>query len=377
MRLLQKDIVGLDVAVHEPLAVGGREPLRDFAADAEHLGERERALRLSGLFQRAADEQLHHDVGQAVFVADLVDRHHMGVIDRRRRPALAQESARRGRVAGFRRMQHLDGDVAAELLVAGQVDAAHAALADQTHDGVAADRRRKGIVDCCDDGSHHRRLGAAHHVGGVGECGGGGVGVMGQTTDHERAERIAAVHARRLVDLDFLVVVRGDATHEPAGQRAELPLGAIDEMQLVQRGPYRLEHRRQGTGICCADHRVDDRFGVFDEIERLPPWVDVTARHLQEMWGEKPAKLLERVGQRAAGRFGQRLEEFDGRGVGIDARREIAGGTRRHARTRAVRHGLRELLDVEKDQAVHGCKSQRIEAKAPPGHIRSLYSMRP
>ena len=297
VRLLQKDIVGLDVAVHEPLAVGSREPLRDFAADAEHLGERERALRLSGLLERAADEQLHHDVGQALFVADLVDRHHVGVIDRRRRPALAQKSTCRCGVAGLRRMKHLDGDVAAEFLVPGQIDAAHSAPADQLHDRVAADRRRERIVGCRSDGSRDRRLGAADDVGRVGQRRVGGVGLVSQAADHERAEWIAAVHARRLVDLDFLVVVRGDATHEPAGQRAELPLGAIDEMQLVQRGPHRLEHRRQGAGICRADHRVDDRFGVFDEIERLPPWVDVPARYLQEMRGEKVAELLERVGK--------------------------------------------------------------------------------
>jgi acetyl-CoA carboxylase carboxyltransferase component len=100
---------------------------------------------------RAADEPLHHDVGLAVILAHLVDRHHMRVVDGGGGAALAQETLPRQRIPQFRGMQHLDRDLALQLLVAGKVDTAHATLPDRVHDRVAADRRGDAFAPSLND----------------------------------------------------------------------------------------------------------------------------------------------------------------------------------------------------------------------------------
>ena len=104
-----------------------RQTQRDLAADAQHLGHRQLALALQALVERLAFEELHGQEGHAAVLADLVDGDDVIVLDRCRRPRLAQE-ALPGRCAGGQRRQHrLERHQPRQLRVLGPEDDAHAA----------------------------------------------------------------------------------------------------------------------------------------------------------------------------------------------------------------------------------------------------------
>ena len=61
----QHDVAGLEIPVHQPLAVRSVERVRDLDADLEQLGRRQRpALEPGG--ERLALDQLHHQEVRAV-----------------------------------------------------------------------------------------------------------------------------------------------------------------------------------------------------------------------------------------------------------------------------------------------------------------------
>src|SRR3990170_7521088 len=85
--------------------------------------------RRSAIVQRSAFDQLHHDVGRVLDLADVVDGDDVGMVElggglrlmhQPRPPGSAQ--------AGF--AQYLDRHVTLELLVAGAVDGGHSPAAD-------------------------------------------------------------------------------------------------------------------------------------------------------------------------------------------------------------------------------------------------------
>jgi len=129
------DVVRLDVAVHEALAVSDAERLADLADDAEDLAA------VHGLGEGAdalAAHELHHEVGAALLgVAHVVDLRDAGVVERGGGAGFALEAGARHLVPGALGREHLHRDGAAELLVPGRVDDAHAALADLLGEDVA------------------------------------------------------------------------------------------------------------------------------------------------------------------------------------------------------------------------------------------------
>ena len=66
LRRFEQDVARLDVAVDQPLGVGGRQTLRRLHADADDLVSGSRFSRSQPLFQRFAGDELHHQVGQAL-----------------------------------------------------------------------------------------------------------------------------------------------------------------------------------------------------------------------------------------------------------------------------------------------------------------------
>ncbi len=138
------DVLGLEVAMNDPLRVRGREPAGDLLAHRERGGRVERPA-LQALTQVLAFDQLHGDVDAPVVLVDLMNHGDVRVRDCRRRPRLAEEAlalllAARGVD------QHLERHCAAELLVLGSVDDAHATFAQATHDVVVIQRRPDEIV---------------------------------------------------------------------------------------------------------------------------------------------------------------------------------------------------------------------------------------
>ena len=100
---------------------------------AEDLFHRQRAARQTRR-ERLALEILHHEIRDAVLLADVVEDADVRVVQRRNCARLAVEpEAQRFVVAVFNR-ERLDGDGAIEPRVDGLVDLAHAARPDGGHD---------------------------------------------------------------------------------------------------------------------------------------------------------------------------------------------------------------------------------------------------
>src|SRR6185436_9013324 len=105
------------------------------------LGDAQRPA-LQPLAERLALEQLHGDEQLAVLLADVVELADVRMVDAGGRPRLALEAPARGVVAA-QGAHLLERDGAAEPLVPGCVDDAHAALAERARHGVVPDPGRE------------------------------------------------------------------------------------------------------------------------------------------------------------------------------------------------------------------------------------------
>jgi hypothetical protein len=351
---------------------GPSRPFGDLAADPQRLGQRQGDDRGPVGAERLAVEQLHHDVGQARVLADRVDREHVRMLDGRGRPPLPQEPLPGPRVPRPSPVHDLDRHAPVEPLVVRQVDASHGTGADEPQDAMAADRGRHRIVGHAVVVGKQARVGVhrveRHRIGAgrqrhrLEERRARGMGVAACDTDHERAERVAAKHAARLVDLDRLAEVAGEAPQQPRGQEAEPPPRTVDQVQLVRADPHGLEHGRFRPGLLDPDHRVDQLLGVFHQIERPPGGIDEGPGHLHEVGCEELAEPRHRLAQRLPPGVGDRLQERHGVAVGVGTGGQIVARLSHHARLAGARSGgrgeplrqrLGELPDVEKDQSVH------------------------
>ena len=127
--LRQKDVLGLQVPVHDPLLVRRGQSLRDLHRVVDRLARGDRA-RAQAAAQRLAFEQLRHDVRRAVVRPEFVDRRDVRVVQDARRPRLRLEALQAIRILRERRRQHLDRHLAPEPRVARAVDLSHPAGAD-------------------------------------------------------------------------------------------------------------------------------------------------------------------------------------------------------------------------------------------------------
>ena len=134
----QVDVLGLHVAVEDPLGVRGAERARHLAGDAQAALDRQRRLAHRQLGQRFAVEELHDDERAAVVGgAEVGDVDDVLVADRAREPRLLQQARDEVALRDELLQQHLHRDALADDGVLGLVDRAHAALADAAHDLVA------------------------------------------------------------------------------------------------------------------------------------------------------------------------------------------------------------------------------------------------
>ena len=101
-----------------------RQPLRDLHAVIDHAPHRQRTV-LQRIAQRAAFQQLAHQVGRAVERAELEDREDVGMVERRGRLRLLLEAAQPVRRLRNIGRKNLDGDVALEHAVARAIHLAH------------------------------------------------------------------------------------------------------------------------------------------------------------------------------------------------------------------------------------------------------------
>ena len=124
-----EDVGRLDVAVHDPLGVRGRQRLGNSRAEAQHSIDLHRAPG-DGMLQRLPLEQLHHQERCALVPPDLEDHADVRVVERRRRPRLAHEALDDVLVLRHLLRQELERHVAPQLQVLGLVHDTHAAAAE-------------------------------------------------------------------------------------------------------------------------------------------------------------------------------------------------------------------------------------------------------
>jgi hypothetical protein len=119
-------VLGLQVAVDDPDAVGARESFRCLRGEAERP-LREHRPRVQQRAQRVALDQLHRDVGDAVALADVVDRDDVRVVERAGRARFGLESPQPVRIFADSFRKNLQRHLAAQQQVARAVDFTHPA----------------------------------------------------------------------------------------------------------------------------------------------------------------------------------------------------------------------------------------------------------
>ena len=135
----EQDVGRLDVAVDEPARVRGVERGRDLRDDVRGApGLEPTAARGRACAGRCRRRSAWPDRG-ALELARVVDRDHVGVVDRGGEPRLAHEAVAEGRVLGEVGGDQLERDGPIEVELVGPVDHAHAAAAGDAGDAVTGE----------------------------------------------------------------------------------------------------------------------------------------------------------------------------------------------------------------------------------------------
>ena len=136
------DVGRFQVAVDDAAVVRRFERLGDLAGDVERLVERQGA-HIDPQGQRRPIDQLHDQRRRVGGILQPDDVGDVRVIQRGQDPRFATESGETFAVPGDIGAQHLDGDIALQLAVAGAVDLAHAAGAEGRENRVRAEARAR------------------------------------------------------------------------------------------------------------------------------------------------------------------------------------------------------------------------------------------
>src|SRR5690606_3388328 len=129
----EEDVVGLEIAVHDPGAMRLREPSQDSLRDAEDPIRAERLVFADRLAQRAPIDPIHREVEELVLrEPELADLHDILVREPHRELHLAEEAHAAALVARGTRVKDLEREDVPRLedAVAHLVDATHPTLAE-------------------------------------------------------------------------------------------------------------------------------------------------------------------------------------------------------------------------------------------------------
>ncbi len=138
----EQQVVGLDVAMHHALFVGeSQAPGRLQYVAHGNLGV-ELALALQQIGQRLPLDEFHAEKVRAALGANVVDLHHVMMVQLGRRIGFARETSDKDRVFGPFGPHEFDGHVAIQRHLPRQVDGAHAAAPQFLQHLVTAQRRR-------------------------------------------------------------------------------------------------------------------------------------------------------------------------------------------------------------------------------------------
>jgi hypothetical protein len=135
---VEQHVLGLDVAVHQALAVRRLQRPPDLDRVGDGLGDGQRPVAPDAVLQRLALDVLEHDERVPLVVAGVDDGNDVGVRHLGRGARLAAEPLELDAVLGDRGVHHLDGDRALQHLVEGAIDRRHPAGADLLFEPEAA-----------------------------------------------------------------------------------------------------------------------------------------------------------------------------------------------------------------------------------------------
>ena len=138
--LVDHDVAGLEIAVLDPLGVGRGQGVGERHGDLEELLERQAAGR-NELGEGLALDVLHGEEALAVGLFDRIDGDDVGMVERGDRLDLALEAGEAVGIFGEGRRQSLQGDLAMQAQILGEVDDPHAALTQFRQDPIVRQLR--------------------------------------------------------------------------------------------------------------------------------------------------------------------------------------------------------------------------------------------
>jgi hypothetical protein len=125
----EEQVLGLDVAVDDAVAMRVLERLRRLAGDTERVLDRELPLPPEPVAERFALDERHREPEASGRLAGVEDRQDVGMLEPRGEPDLSEEALGPERVRQLG-MEHLERHRAVVLEVAGEEDGGHAAAAE-------------------------------------------------------------------------------------------------------------------------------------------------------------------------------------------------------------------------------------------------------
>ena len=128
---VEDQVRGLDVAMHEPLLVRMLEPERRLPHVVECVAERERAGLLDLRMEVGSGDVLHRDEMDLAGGVEVERPDDVRMVQPGGGAGLALESGEVRRLVDTMAWQHLDRDLVVERRVFGEIDAAHAPLAEE------------------------------------------------------------------------------------------------------------------------------------------------------------------------------------------------------------------------------------------------------
>jgi len=126
--------------------VSGRESARDLSGDPDCVGHGDGAA-CETCAERFALDELGHDEGPAVELAEVVNHQNVRMVERRDRPRFSAKPLQAIRIARQLGRQHLQRNGTIELRIVRAVDFPHTACGDLRLDAVAADRAADDGLD--------------------------------------------------------------------------------------------------------------------------------------------------------------------------------------------------------------------------------------
>ena len=138
--LVQKNILRLDVPMHDVVPMGVIERVGDFGGNSHGLVDREPSYGVETFTQRLPLHHRRHEIQNAIRLAGVVQRKDVRVIESRRELDFAKETLAPQRF-GELGAQHLDCNLATMLAIMGEIDGGHSALTELTIELVAVGER--------------------------------------------------------------------------------------------------------------------------------------------------------------------------------------------------------------------------------------------